>query len=51
MRNVDGSLCQLVNDNGMTNITVFDYSKPIGQKIWLDEVCGRPPPPLASLAF
>eukprot|EP01051_Picozoa_sp_SAG22_P020476 SAG22_NODE_4153_length_1366_cov_1.690608_1_plen_341_part_10 len=38
VRNVDGSVCQLENDNGMTNITVFDYSKPIGQKIWLDEV-------------
>ena len=38
LRNVDGSVCQLINDNGMTNISVFDYSKPIGQKIWLDEV-------------
>jgi hypothetical protein len=38
VRNVDGSVCQLINDNGMTNITVYDYSKPIGQKIWLDEV-------------
>jgi hypothetical protein len=38
VRNVDGSVCQLENDNGMTNITVFDYSKPVGQKIWLDEV-------------
>ena len=38
VRNVDGSVCQLTNDNGMTNITVYDYSKPIGQKIWLDEV-------------
>ena len=38
VRNVDGSVCQLINDNGMTNITVYDYSKPIGRKIWLDEV-------------
>ena len=36
--NVDGSLCQLVNDNGMTNITAFDYSKPVAQKLWLDTV-------------
>ena len=38
VRNVDGSVCQLENDNGMKNITVFDYSKPIGQKIWLGEI-------------
>lgn len=38
VRNVDGSVCQLINDNGMTNITVYDYSKPIGQQIWLDAV-------------
>lgn len=38
VRNIDGSLCQLENDNGMTNVTVIDYSKPAGQNIWLDEI-------------
>lgn len=32
------SFSQLVNDNGMINITAFDYSKPIGQKLWLDTI-------------
>ena len=38
IRNVDGTLCQLINDNGMSNITAFDYSKKIGEQLWLDTI-------------
>ena len=38
LRNVDGTLCSLVNDNGMKNISAFDFSTAVGQQLWLDEV-------------
>jgi hypothetical protein len=38
LHNVDGTLCQLESDNGMKNITVFDYSKEIGQQLWLNQI-------------
>ena len=38
LRNVDGTLCSLVNDNGMKNISAFDFSKPAGQQLWLNTI-------------
>jgi hypothetical protein len=38
VHNTDGSLCELVNDNGMRNITVFDYGTAAGRALWLGEV-------------
>ena len=38
IRNVDGTLCSLINDNGMKNTSAFDFSKPVGQQLWLDAV-------------
>jgi hypothetical protein len=38
LRNIDGTICSLINDNGMKNISAFDFSKEIGQQLWLDEI-------------
>ena len=38
LRNIDGTVCQLINDNGMKNVTVFDYSLEVGRQLWLAEV-------------
>jgi hypothetical protein len=38
LRNVDGTLCSLINDNSMKNISAYDFSKQRGQELWLEEV-------------
>jgi hypothetical protein len=38
LRNTDGTLCHLTNDNGMVNVTVYDFSQESARRLWVDAV-------------
>ena len=38
LRNTDGSICHLTNNEGMFNVAVYDFSQEAAQTLWVNAV-------------